>query len=150
MKTKKQQIKTANLHKGFEYHPNWMITVRKTHRLQPMCTNNPFHGKATVVHHLKYRRSLLRRILGMFLLHKPVKSVSGHEIPGWDVVTVCEYCHANSYGYGLHGRSLHHKSVWIKSGERYGNRQVWWKAWELRLKFWCLATVLRLWYWCLK
>jgi hypothetical protein len=139
---------------GFQYAPNWTSTVARTHRLQPLCTNNPFHGKATVVHHLKYRRSIMRRILGLFLLHKPCKSVSGREIPGYDVVTVCEFCHANAYGYGLHERSLHHKSVWVKaksekgklsgkgkkgSYDGLGNRQVWWKCWELRVKFWVLV-----------
>jgi hypothetical protein len=56
----------------FEYASNWSITCRRVRSLQPRCTNNPWHGRATVVHHLHYRRSLLRRILGMFLLHFPV------------------------------------------------------------------------------
>lgn len=133
--------------KSFQYAANWTSTAARTHRLQPLCTNNPLHGKATVVHHLKYRRSLVRRILGLFLLHSPCKSVSGREIPGYDVVTVCDHCHANAYGHGLHKRSLHHKSVWIKykstegSYDGLGNRQIFWKCWELRVKFWVLVLI---------
>jgi hypothetical protein len=131
---------------GFQY-ANWSSTAAKTKRLQPFCSNNPFHGRASTVHHLKYRRSLFRRILGLFLLHKPCKSVAGREIPGYDVVTVCDHCHANNYGHGLHGRSLHHKSVWIKVKlNTLNNHQIWWKAWELRIKFWVIAIVLRLWH----
>lgn len=37
----------------FEYAPNWQMTCRRVYRLQPRCTNNPFHGQAMVVHHLK-------------------------------------------------------------------------------------------------
>ena len=134
---------------SFQYPDNWNRVKKSAYRLQPLCTVNPFHGKASVVHHLKYKRSLLRRFLGLFLLHRPTKSVSGFEIPGYDVVTVCKHCHANDYGYGSHRRSLHYKTVWIKKGG-INNYQVWYKALELRLKFWVLATVLRVWFWCFK
>jgi hypothetical protein len=124
----------------FEYASNWSITCRRVCRLQPRCTNNPFHGRATVVHHLHYRRSLLRRILGIFLLHFPSVSVSGYEIPGWDCVGVCSCCHENYYGRSSNHNSVHHRNVWVQFGG-LNNHQTWIKATELRIKFWILALM---------
>jgi hypothetical protein len=103
---------------SFEYARNWSITCRRVYRLQSRCTNNPWHGKATIVHHLHYRRSLLRRILGMFLLHFPHTSVSGYEIPGWDCVGVCSRCHENYYGRSSSRTSVHYHQVWVQKGQR--------------------------------
>ncbi|MEH1779713.1 MAG: hypothetical protein V7L26_11470 [Nostoc sp.] len=122
----------------FEYAPNWGRICRCTHRLQHRCTQNPLHGKASIIHHLKYTRSPLRRIFGIFLLHFPRRSVSGFEIPGWDIVTVCDCCHSNYYGRSSDKRSVHHPSVWRQTGG-INNRQTWGKTWELRIKFWLLA-----------
>lgn len=122
----------------FDYSPNWRMTCLRTYSLQPRCTNNPLHGEADVVHHLKYKRSIIRRILGLLLLHRPYPSVSGFEIPGWDIVTVCDRCHMNYYGKSGDKRSLHHPSVWRKIGG-IENRQTWRKTWELRIKFWILC-----------
>lgn len=119
----------------FEYAPNWRAICQRTYKLQPRCTNNPFHGQADVVHHLKYKRSILRRVLGIFLLHSPKASVSGFEIPGWDIVPVCDRCHNNHYGRSSDKRSVHHFSSWIQKGG-LNNHQTCLKAWELRIKFW--------------
>ncbi len=121
----------------FKYASNWGRISRCACRIQPRCTNNPLHGRATIVHHLKYKRSLLRRILGMFLLHSPKRSVAGFEIPGWDIVTVCVDCHHNGYGRTRDTRSVHHPSVWKQVGG-INNHQTSFKAWELRIKFWIL------------
>ena len=99
----------------FEYASNWSITCRRVRRLQPLCTNNPWHGRATVVHHIKYKRSFLRRFLGIFLLHFPVASVSGYEIPGWDCVGVCSRCHENYYGRSSSRISVHYHQVWVQA-----------------------------------
>ena len=120
---------------SFYYHPAWYRKAEQCKSIQQWCTNNPFHGKANIVHHLKYKRSWLRRLLGIFLLHNPFQaSVSGYEIPGWDIVPVCSRCHHNHYGRSSSPISLHNGNVWIQEGG-LNNRQVWWKAWELRIKF---------------
>ncbi|MFN6474444.1 MAG: hypothetical protein RMY36_032840 [Nostoc sp. SerVER01] len=67
-------------------------------RLMPFCTCNPMHGRAVYVHHVKYSRSPLRRLLGILLFHAPRKSLSGCEIIGYDAFPVCENCHHNVYG----------------------------------------------------
>ncbi len=105
--------------------------------MQPRCTNNPLHGKATIVHHLKYKRSIFRRVLGLLLIHSPKASIAGFEIPGWDVVGVCARCHSNTYGRSSDKCSVHHKSVWLKPGG-INNRQTFLKKWELRIKFFVL------------
>ncbi|MBD2531916.1 hypothetical protein H6G97_20935 [Nostoc flagelliforme FACHB-838] len=124
----------------FEYASNWSRICRQVYKLQPRCSNNPLHGRATVVHHLHYRRSLLRRILGICLLHFPSASVSGYEIPGWDCINVCYRCHNNYYGRSIDPASVHHSSVWVQLGG-LKNHQVWIKAWELRIKFWLLTLI---------
>jgi hypothetical protein len=123
---------------GFQYHPNWYSKAQKTKRIQKWCTNNPYHNHATIVHHLHYKRSLLRRVLGMFLLHNPFQvSISGYEIPGWDIVPVCEVCHDNHYGRSSSPISLHNGHLWVQRGG-LGNYQVWWKACQLRFNFFIL------------
>ncbi|MCC5619206.1 hypothetical protein LC605_29845 [Nostoc sp. CHAB 5836] len=126
----------------FEYASNWSITCRRVYKLQPHCTNNPWHGRATVVHHLKYKRSLLRRILGIFLLHFPRASVSGYEIPGWDCVGVCNSCHENYYGRSSSRTSVHYHQVWVQKGG-LDNHQTFIKATLLRIKF-CLLALTRI------
>jgi hypothetical protein len=126
---------------SFEYASNWSSTCRRVYKLQPCCTNNPKHGKAKVVHHLHYRRALLRRILGMFLLHFPHVSVSGYEIPGWDCVGVCKNCHQNYYGRSGNRSSVHYHQVWVQRGG-LNNHQTWLKATSLRIKF-CLLVLTR-------
>ncbi|WP_193200871.1 hypothetical protein [Nostoc sp. MG11] len=126
--------------KKFEYASNWSRTCRRVYRLQSRCTNNPLHGRATVVHHLHYRRSLLRRILEIFLLHFPSTSVSGYEIPGWDCVSLCSGCHENYYGRSSSRNSVHHPNVWVQFGG-LNNHQKLIKATELRIKFWILALM---------
>lgn len=121
----------------FTYSPDWDTIRRRTLRLQPRCTVNPMH-KATIVHHVKNKRSLIRRIIGLLLLHPPKKTVSGFEISGWDVVSVCEKCHQNHYGRGSHHASVHHPSVWVQRGG-LDNSNVWWFRIELRIRFWAIA-----------
>lgn len=125
----------------FEYASNWSITCRRVYKLQPRCTNNPLHGRASVVHHIKYKRSLLRRFLGIFLLHFPSASLSGFEIPGWDCVGVCSRCHENYYGRSNNRTSVHYHQVWLQRGG-LNNHQTWIKAAELRIKF-CLLALIR-------
>jgi hypothetical protein len=120
---------------SFVYAKNWHKTCKKTVAILPLCTCNPLHKDKIVIHHLKYKRSLLRRFLGMFLLHNPLKvSVSGYEIPGWDVIPVCEKCHENSYGRSLSKRSVHNTSVWIQKGGLNNHNKLFF-AMKLRLKF---------------
>jgi len=124
---------------SFDYS-HWSSTKHRVYKLQPLCTNNFLHGKASVVHHLKYKRSPLRRLLEMLLLRFPRKSVAGYEIPGWDVVTVCNRCHQNYMGRSEYKSSLHHSSVWIQKGG-LDNHQSRLKMWELRIKFLGLAIL---------
>lgn len=125
----------------FEYHPNWSAKSRRTLRLMPRCTCNPLH-KATVVHHLHNRRSLLRRIFEMLLLRNPLdESVSGYEIPGWDVVPLCNSCHDNNYGRSLNPRSVHYTKVWIQLGGLNNHNTMQFKL-QLRMKFWFFLLVL--------
>lgn len=126
----------------FQYHRNWRNKANLTRRIQPLCTNNPLHGKADSVHHLKYKRSPLRRFLGIFLFHFPSVSVSGYEIPGYDCVPVCNHCHQNYYGRGSDRHSVHHPSIWKQVGGM-NNHQTASKAWELRFKFWMLVFAVK-------
>jgi hypothetical protein len=123
----------------YNYPDNWVAIKKQTLRKVSRCVNNPAHrNRKLIVHHLKYKRSWLRRLLGVFLLHNPFQaSVSGYEIPGWDIVTVCEHCHENSYGKSLNRNSVHYTKHWIQKGG-LNNRQILSKAWELRIKFWLL------------
>jgi hypothetical protein len=119
----------------FNYADNWNQTKAKTYKMVNRCTQNPLHNGKTVVHHLKYKRGLVRRFLGIFLLHNPFQvSVSGLEIPGWDIVPVCTCCHENSYGRSLNKKSVHGKGNWIQKGG-LDNRNTVGKMWELRIKF---------------
>ena len=118
----------------FVYADNWRATCRRTYQLLPRCTQNPFH-KAAVIHHLKYKRSLLRRILGILLLHPPKKSVSGLEICGWDCLPLCLACHENHYGRSANPKSVHYTKVWVQRGG-LDNHNVCWLQWKLRVQFW--------------
>ena len=119
----------------FEYAANWRSHCRKTLKLMPRCTCNPLH-KASIVHHLKYKRSLLRRFAGCLLLHNPLQaSVSGYEIPGWDIVPVCVICHENSYGRSLNPHSVHHAKIWKQKGG-LNNRNTFFFMWKIRFLFW--------------
>jgi hypothetical protein len=126
----------------FVYADNWRLTCRRTYQLLPRCVCNPLH-KAVNIHHLKYKRSIPRRLLGMLLLHPPRKSVSGFEIPGWDCVPVCEKCHENYYGRTVARHSVHCVDVWIQRGG-LDNHNIWWFAWKLRIKFWIWALLFQL------
>jgi hypothetical protein len=126
----------------FEYADNWRITCRRTYQLLPRCTQNPLH-KACYIHHLKYKRSLLRRILGIFLLHPPCSSVSGFEIIGWDVVPLCHICHDNNYGRSHDRRSVHYVGVWRQYGG-LDNHNVAWFRWKLRMQFWIWTVVFQI------
>lgn|GEM_PF-2852966 len=154
----------------FEYASNWDVTCKRTYKLQPKCTNNPMHGYAQVVHHLKYKIGWVRRIwytvrlvfhcfIGIVTLFvnkaAAIKNfnqvpflakcvalgwVSGVEIPGWDCVPVCQYCHENSYGRSNNPDSVHYYRHWIQKGG-IKNHQAARKAWELRIKFWVLVVI---------
>jgi hypothetical protein len=126
----------------FVYADNWRRTRALTYKLLPRCTQNPFH-KATVIHHLKYKRSFVRRVLGIFLLHPPKKSVSSFEIPGWDCIPLCNVCHENSYGRTSNKKSVHYTGVWKQRGE-LDNHNVTWFAWKLRIQFWLWAFIFLL------
>jgi hypothetical protein len=125
----------------FEYAGNWRNTCRKTLNLMPRCTCNPLH-KASVVHHLHNRRSLVRRLLGIFVLHNPLHaSVSGYEIPGWDIIPVCDSCHDNNYGRSLNPRSVHYTKVWIQKGGLNNHNTLFFKT-KMRLMFWLWVFIL--------
>jgi hypothetical protein len=125
----------------FEYASNWQNTRRKTLKLMPRCTCNPLH-KASIVHHLKYKRSLLRRLFGCFLLHNPFQaSVSGYEILGWDIVPVCSSCHENSYGRSLNHKSVHYTKVWKQKGG-LNNHNTFFFTWKMRFLFWIWISLL--------
>lgn len=125
--------------RSFKYAKNWNKKARYTIKIQPLCSNNPFHGKAEIVHHLHYRRSLLRRLLGVFLLNVPNKSISGYEIPGFDVVSICKNCHKNNYGKSKNNQSLHNSRVWVQQGG-LDNHQRFFTAWRLRLNYFILVV----------
>lgn len=131
----------------FEYASNWRSTCRKVHWLMPFCTCNPMHGRGVYIHHTKYRRGPLRRILGLLLFHAPKKSVSGVEIVGYDVFPLCEACHRNAYGRSTDPNSVHYTGEdnpkWIQLGGLDSHNTDCF-AWRLRLKFWFWVTVLRL------
>lgn len=136
---------------SFEYGKNWRQTCKVTLKLMPRCTCNPLH-KASIVHHLHYKRSLLRRLLEVFILRNPFNaSVSGLEIPGWDIIPVCANCHDNHYGRSLDPRSVHYKKVWIQKGGLNNHNTMLFKI-EMRIKFWLWVLLLfpfriiRLWY----
>lgn len=119
----------------FVYASNWRKTCIHTLTIMPRCVCNPVH-KASVVHHLKYKRSLLRRLLGCILLHNPFQvSVSGYEITGWDIVPICCACHENSYGRSLNSQSVHYIKVWIQKGG-LRNRNTYLMQAKLRFLFW--------------
>lgn len=125
----------------FKYASNWRKTCKLTLDLMPRCAWNPLH-KALVVHHLKYKRSLFRRFLGCFLLHNPLQyTVSGYEIIGWDIVSVCSSCHDNNYGRSLNPRSVHHTKVWIQKGG-LNNHNTFSASWKLRCFFWLIVALL--------
>lgn len=154
----------------FQYATNWHLTCRRTHRLQPKCTNNPLHGYAKIVHHLKYKIGFLRRTwyavklvfhccmgIATLLINRKaaikhfeqvsilakcvaLSWVSGVEIPGWDCVTVCQQCHENSYGRSNNPESVHYYKHWIQTGG-IENHQAALKAWSLRIKFWVLVII---------
>jgi hypothetical protein len=120
---------------SFTYGDNWEKKKRFCKCLYNRCTQNPIHSGNIAIHHLKYKRSIPRRILGIFLLHNPFKaSVSGLEIPGWDIVPVCSECHENAYGRSLSSRSVHCKGKWIQKGG-LENRNTFITAWKLRIMF---------------
>lgn len=126
----------------FKYADNWRSTCRRTYTLLPRCTQNPLH-KACYIHHLHYKRSILRRILGLLLLHPPYKSISGFEIPGLDIVGLCEKCHENSYGRTTNPRSVHYVGVWKQLGG-LENHNVGWFKWKLRAQFWVWTILFQL------
>jgi hypothetical protein len=126
----------------FEYAENWRLTCRRGLRLMPFCTCNPMHGRAAVVHHVKYRRSFVRRLLGMFLFHSPRATVSGREIIGYDAFPICENCHHNVYGRSDRPNSVHYTKVWKQLGG-LDNHNVPSLAWRLRFKFWFWVIFLR-------
>lgn len=123
----------------FEYSIGWRSICRRTYQILPRCTCNPLH-KASAIHHVQYKRSPIRRILGMLLLHAPHPSVSGLEIPGWDVFPVCAQCHDNYYGRSSDHRSVHYAKVWIQRGG-LDNHNIVSFAWRLRIKFWVCAII---------
>lgn len=127
----------------FEYHKNWKRKCRITLSIMPRCCCNPLHP-GEVVHHVKYKRCLSRRLFGIFLLHNPLKvSVSGYEIPGWDVVPVCNYCHSNEYGRSSNLDSVHHPKHWIQhKNNRLSNRNTLIKMWRLRFNFWLCVGLM--------
>lgn len=127
----------------FEYASNWRSRCNAGLRLMPFCTCNPLHGRAVTVHHVKYKRSPLRRILGMLLFHSPRLTVSGREIIGYDAFPLCENCHHNVYGRSNHSSSVHYTKVWKQLGG-LNNYNVGWFAWRLRFKFWFWVIVLRI------
>lgn len=130
----------------FEYAENWGAIALYTRWLLPRCTVNPFLP-AQCVHHLKYKRSLLRRILSwLFFRHSLGKSVAGYEIPGWDCIPVSDHNHHNHYGLSGKPHSVHYSKVWRQhQGRPINNYQVAWKAWELRLRFWVLVLLWHQW-----
>lgn len=142
----------------FDYSDNWEEICLKAKAINPRCTINPFLP-AQVVHHLKYTRSWLRRILGyLFLGHDFGASVSGYEIPGWDCITVSKHNHHNHYGRSSRRHSVHYTgraseeggtkkdAVWVQHRNHpIDNHQTRCKMWELRLRFWIVALFYHFW-----
>lgn len=113
----------------FQYSDNWHTKAKLTTYLLPrcVCCMKP----AQAVHHMKYRRSIPRRILGLFLLHNPHSSVSGYEIPLWDVIPVCHRHHDNHYGISNNPHSVHyHKIYKQRGGLNNGNTPIF--TWRMR------------------
>ena len=137
MKRETANARGSKKQEHFKYSENWHSKAKHTTKMQPLCTNNPFHGEAHIVHHIHYRRSLLRRTLGLLLLNLPTKSISGFEIPGFDIVPICKECHQNSYGISKSRRSLHYHKIWIQRGG-LDNHQHWFTAWRLRINYFIL------------
>lgn len=131
---------------SFEYSPIWLsITRPKCLTMCSRCCLYPWRP-AKVVHHLKYKRSTLRIILGyIFLGHDFGRSVSGYEIPGWDIVPISEGGHQNGYGASISRDSVHftgdklQKPYWIKCKNSIDNHQAPEMLWRLRLTFFLLA-----------
>lgn len=124
---------------SFEYSPIWQSKTRpKCLSMCPLCCLYPWR-RAAVVHHLKYKRSRARIILGyLFLGHDFGASVSGYEIPGWDIVSISKDGHENSYGASLSPKSVHFtgtKPHWIKHKNSIDNHQSTGMMLRLRLTF---------------
>lgn len=128
----------------FTYAKNWESKKKICKNIYCKCTQNPIHSGTIAIHHLKYKRSIIRRIFGIALLHNPLQaSVSGLEIPGWDIVPVCSECHENSYGRSLSSRSVHCKGKWIQKGG-LENRNSFLTTWKLRIMFVIWASIFNL------
>jgi hypothetical protein len=128
----------------FKYSEHWQDTKRTCKNIYCKCTQNPLHTGNIQIHHLKYTRSIPRRIAGICLLHNPLeRSVSGYEIPGWDIVPLCEACHENNRGRGSTRRSVHHPSRWIQTGG-LGNRNTFDTQFCLRTQFLFWALIFNL------
>lgn len=123
---------------AFRYSQDWHTKAHRIIKDKPLCANNPMHGEAEIVHHLHYKRSLLRRLLGMLLLNPPKKSISGFEIPGFDIVPVCKQCHKNNYGSSKDPNSVHYYKIW-KQGGGLDNHQTFFTAWRLRITYFIMS-----------
>lgn len=126
----------------FKYASNWKRTCDRTRKIFNRCTLNPLH-KAECIHHLQYRRSIPRIVLGWLCGHKFNRSVAGWEIPGWDVVPLCKRCHG---GRTRRRGSVHSSSNWHSYDNQYRNHQKFLLKWKLRCLFWLWALW---WLWCL-
>jgi len=128
--------------KTFDYSPVWVSHTRpKCLKLCDRCCLHPWK-EAKIVHHLKYKRSNLRIILGyIFLGHDFGRSISGYEIPGWDIVPVSTDAHHNSYGASSSPNSVHFTGTnphWIKHPHSIDNHQSFKMKWRLRITFFLL------------
>lgn len=122
----------------YKYPANWKSICSSTYRLNSRCVVNPLR-RADCIHHLKYKRSMLRRMLGFLILgHTYEQSVSGYEIPGWDVVSVSSHNHQNGYGRSKNPNSVHYTKIWVQLGGLH-SRNTFLFAWKLRLSFWILV-----------
>lgn len=136
-------MKTNNL----VYANNWNLTKRKVYQGTRKCCSCLLCD-ARYIHHLKYTRSPLRRFLGLFLGHSLKKSNAGLEVPGWDVVPVCEVCHEQDYGKSNNYKSVHFtgqpRPKWLKIYSNditvVLNRNSDWMMFRLRFAYFFLSS----------
>lgn len=126
-----------------EYAPNWDETKDRVKAKTRRCCMRPWLSMRDV-HHVKYRRSLPRRILGkVFRGNDLSPSNIGYEWIGWDVFPISEKCHHNIYGRSLNRCSVHYTGDnphWIQDRhDQINNHNVAWLKWRLRIT-WLILT----------
>jgi len=124
----------------FKYADSWNTKAKLTLKILPRCVK--CLNKASIVHHLHYSRSPLRRVLGLLILHSPKESIAGYEIPLFDLVPLCSNCHENAWGLSSNSKSVHYTKRWVqKKHDSIHNHQKFFFAWRLRIFAFGLALL---------